>query len=356
MAACSAMETGTNLAVSVVVPNYNHARYLKKRLDSVFGQTFQDFEVILLDDCSTDGSREILSSYAADARVRLEFNEQNSGSTFKQWNKGIRLAKGKFVWLAESDDYADERLLETLVKRLDAEPDSVLCYCRSSQVSAEGQFNGYQDSYLPSQLRDRGSEKWAHDFKANGTEECRRFLLHCNTVLSASSVVFRKEVYWEAGGADETLVLCGDWKAWAAMALTGGSISYVGEPLNYYRYHGASVSERSMADGTWALEALVVVQFIAERVGLTAAERADLCEEFAPMWTQAVLNKRVPTSRRRAILRKALSLDRAALMRLAGPTMRFLRMGVARRMREARTLVSAGGAGKNEKPPRGDGS
>jgi len=87
--------------VTVIVPNYNHARFLRQRLDSILTQTYQDFELILLDDCSTDDSRTILKEYAADPRVRLELNEANSGSPFKQWNKGVQLAQGKYVWIAE---------------------------------------------------------------------------------------------------------------------------------------------------------------------------------------------------------------------------------------------------------------
>ena len=127
--------TSISPKVSVVVPNYNHARFLPKRIDSILGQTFQDFELILLDDCSTDDSRSILSRYADDPRVRIEFNAVNSGSTFKQWNKGVRLARGEYVWLAESDDYADERLLERLVSVLEAEPEVTFAYCRSWRIS-----------------------------------------------------------------------------------------------------------------------------------------------------------------------------------------------------------------------------
>jgi cellulose synthase/poly-beta-1,6-N-acetylglucosamine synthase-like glycosyltransferase len=89
--------------VSVIIPNYNHARYLRQRIESVVGQTYQDFEVILLDDCSTDESRSIIDEYARDPRVRIEFNQKNSGNTFKQWNKGVKLARGEYVWVAESD-------------------------------------------------------------------------------------------------------------------------------------------------------------------------------------------------------------------------------------------------------------
>src|SRR5258708_27842037 len=135
--------------VSVIIPNYNHARFLRQRVDGVLGQTFQNFELILLDDCSSDDSRSILSSYAGDPRVRMEFNEANSGSAFKQWNKGVRLARGKYVWIAESDDYADERDLERLVGALDAEPDVTFAYCRSSR-NCEGQPHTFADAYLDS--------------------------------------------------------------------------------------------------------------------------------------------------------------------------------------------------------------
>src|SRR5882757_6677219 len=77
------MSRETAPTVSVIVPNYNHARYLRKRIESVLGQTYQDFEVILLDDCSTDNSREVLVSHRDNPKVRIDFNENNSGSVFK---------------------------------------------------------------------------------------------------------------------------------------------------------------------------------------------------------------------------------------------------------------------------------
>ena len=85
--------------VSVIVPNYNHAPYLRQRIDSILAQTYQDFELILLDDSSTDKSEEVLLSYKDHPKViSLIINKQNSGSTFKQWDKGIELAKGEYIW------------------------------------------------------------------------------------------------------------------------------------------------------------------------------------------------------------------------------------------------------------------
>jgi glycosyltransferase involved in cell wall biosynthesis len=328
-------DDGSMPKVSVIVPNYNHARFLRQRLDSILHQTFQDFELILLDDCSTDESRSILQEYAAATRVRLEFNEVNSGSTFKQWNKGVRLSQGKYVWIAESDDYADERLLEKLVARLDAEPRAVFAQCRSWRVLADGKLKGFQDECLT----DLGSDKWAEDFRADGIQECRNYLVRCCSVQSASSVVFRREVYWEVGGADEKLRQCGDWKTWASMALTGGTISYVGEPLNYYRYHEASVSEknlRNLENGVWAAETVHVIAWILRRVTPEKAVLARVRDDVSHLWIPAVLNRRIPLSMRRRILTDALTIDSRAFRRMIPPTLSALRSTLRRRWRSLR--------------------
>ena len=76
--------------VSIIIPNYNHARYLKQRLESIFNQTYQNFEVIFLDDCSTDNSSDIIEQYKDNPHLsQIVVNETNSGSPFKQWNKGF---------------------------------------------------------------------------------------------------------------------------------------------------------------------------------------------------------------------------------------------------------------------------
>lgn len=102
--------------VSIIIPNFNHSRFLRERLESVFNQTFEDFEVILLDDASTDSSVEILEEYAKDPRVsHLVVNKENSGSPFRQWQRGIELSQGKYIWIAESDDSCDPDFLLTCV-------------------------------------------------------------------------------------------------------------------------------------------------------------------------------------------------------------------------------------------------
>ena len=109
--------------VSVIIPNYNHASYLKERLDSVFNQTFQDFEVIILDDASTDTSLKILTPFVSHPKVsHFVCNQNNSGSPFKQWKKGLELATGEYIWIAESDDSCTldflEKQLESLINNI----------------------------------------------------------------------------------------------------------------------------------------------------------------------------------------------------------------------------------------------
>lgn len=125
--------------VSVIVPNYNHARYLKARIGSILNQTFQDFELILLDDCSTDNSAELLQSYADNPHIsHIVLNDRNTGSPFLQWQKGIGLAQGEYVWIAESDDTAQPDFLSTTVAVLDRHPQAALCYTGSRLIDEDG--------------------------------------------------------------------------------------------------------------------------------------------------------------------------------------------------------------------------
>lgn len=118
--------------ISVIIPNYNHARFLKQRVNSVLQQTYQDFEVIIMDDNSSDHSKDIIEQYRNYPKIsHIIYNETNSGSTFKQWKKGLELAKGEWIWIAESDDYADTDFLEQLLGFSTNDNNIQLIYCDS---------------------------------------------------------------------------------------------------------------------------------------------------------------------------------------------------------------------------------
>jgi glycosyltransferase involved in cell wall biosynthesis len=247
--------------VSVIVPNYNHARYLRRRIDSILAQTYSDFEVILLDDCSTDHSREILTYYTDNPKVRAEFNPKNSGTPFKQWNKGVQMARGRYIWIAESDDYSDFRFLAQVVPILDEQTEVTLAYCRSWGVGENDQRFGFADSYLDG----LDPNHWAADFIVDGFLECQRFFALAAPIPNASAVLFRKDVYERVGRADERLRLCGDYKVFAAMALEG-KIAYLAEPFNYYRTHGANARTGTAAGALGIAEYFHVMLWIVNRV------------------------------------------------------------------------------------------
>lgn len=215
--------------ISIIVPNYNHYTYLEKRLESIFNQTFKDFEVILLDDASTDNSLEILNKYAAHPKVsHFIKNKKNSGSPFKQWEKGIKLAKGDYIWIAESDDYCELNLLEILLSKI--KPTTALAYSASINVNEMGEQMGRNKN--PDSLDEK---RWTMDYYNTGIIEIKDYLRFKNTIPNASAVIFKRE-YVSASYLEATFVYCGDWVSWIQL-LRKGDIYYCAEALNYFRFH-----------------------------------------------------------------------------------------------------------------------
>lgn len=223
--------------VSVIVPSYNHAQYLEERIESILKQSYSEFEVILLDNLSSDNSAEILEKYKNHPKVsHCIINEKNSGSTFYQWNKGMSLAKGDLIWIAESDDVADPTFLEKLVPAFINNPNLVLAYSQSYRMNAQGEVTGsWKDC-----TDHMDSELFKNDFELSGLEYFERFLNFGNTIPNASAVVFKKQKYHDVGGANPRLKFIGDWDIWAKI-VTQGDVFFYHNCLNYFRYHDTSV-------------------------------------------------------------------------------------------------------------------
>ena len=229
--------------VSVIIPSYNHEKFLKERIDSVLNQTFQDFELIILDDLSPDNSREIIESYRAHPKVsQIIYNEKNSGSTFFQWNKAVlSLAKGEFIWIAESDDVADPKFLEALVPMLQQNSEVVLAYSQSAKMDSEGKITGSWSEWT----QDLVEGNYFNDsFQMNGQEYIEKFLIHKNTIPNASAVLFRRKTYAEIGGAVVDMKTNGDWDLWLKFLLLG-DVYFHNQMLNKFRYHSTSVIARA---------------------------------------------------------------------------------------------------------------
>lgn len=264
--------------VSVVVPNYNHQRFLRRRIESILEQTYQDFELILLDDASTDDSVRILEKYRDDPRITIVVNEANSGSPFPQWNRGVQLACCEYVWIAEADDDAEPELLESLVRELDSDPAVVLAYCQSWIIDEQGNRLCNARSWT-----DRFDKvRWTRNFHNKGSEEARRYLVLGNTIPNASAVVFRRSAFIAAGGAPTSMRLCGDLMMWVALALRG-DIAFVSKPLNCFRQHSGTV-RASTSSLRLLHEWLDVLVTIETHAGIPHELRQELAHKFWHRW------------------------------------------------------------------------
>lgn len=224
-----------NPLVSVIIPNYNHAKYLPERIESVLNQSFQDFEVILLDDNSSDSSRDVIEKYRNQPKVsHIIFNEVNSGSTFKQWQKGINLAKGEWIWFAESDDYCEPTLLEALLKNIGQCHNVVVSYCQSYIVEEGKELKNL--SFFTDSV---DTDHWKKDYCGEGVDEINKCLLYKCTIPNASAAIFKKSAFLKADKAFTSMRFCGDWMLWVQL-LKMGNIAFSAQPLNYFRFHNAT--------------------------------------------------------------------------------------------------------------------
>jgi len=275
--------------VSVVIPNYNHGAFLQKRIDSVLNQTYKPFEVIILDDCSTDNSRGVIEAYRGLANGRIVYNTTNSGCTFKQWNKGISLATGRYLWIAESDDFADPQLLETLVNSLEAERDAGLAYCKSRVIDEKEHVLGFCTKYFD----DLDPVRWQNDYVADGEEECRRFLIWKNTIPNTSAVLLRTAILRSILPIDTTFSVCGDWLTWIKVLLKS-KVVYISKPLNYFRKHQSSVRAlNSIIKCTD--EALRVQGYLLRQINIPSESRDRLRAHTLQRAVNALLGRYGPT-------------------------------------------------------------
>ena len=243
--------------VSVVVPNYNYARYLDARLSSILNQTFQDFELILLDDASTDNSLEVLDRYKDDPHVsHLVVNEQNTGSPFKQWMKGILLAKGEWVWIAEADDLCEPTFLGTCVKEVQKYPNVSVCMTAFRYIDEKGNI-------LPQEANYWGKKKPAVSacrFSGRAYAEHNMYWNCC--VANASGVLFRRS--YATNLSDSSFLnmrYSGDWCFWFQMLLQGDMVE-VYEYLNKFRQHTAKVSVEGVKSGNRIKEDIDVLSLM----------------------------------------------------------------------------------------------
>jgi glycosyltransferase involved in cell wall biosynthesis len=301
--------------ISVCIPAFNRAHFLPDAVESVLRQTFADFELVISDNASTDGTPELLKQYA-DPRIRVHVNARNLGLV-GNFNRCVELARGEFFVILGSDDYWEPDFLAEVMKLLERHPDL-------PQVQAGGTFvDGQKQTIGVSILRLEPLTEGREFFRRLLLDDLGGFTLLCSTV-------YRTETVRAMGGFDTRLPNTQDIALSARVALEGG-VGYLARPLVYFRKHAANYHM------TWHPP-----DYVRERLRMTAF----LFDGLPPRWNVELgpLRKKVERHMVRTMLDSLVSQRLAGVGRgeLLGQLLLCLRhdFGLVRQ----RALLRAAGA------------
>lgn len=212
--------------LSVTVLNYNYAHYLPACLDSILSQTMRDFEVLLINDCSTDDSLDVIKPYLADSRVKLIHHEVNRGYV-SSLLEGCARSCGRYLTVISADDYAlSPQAFEIATQTMEADQDIVVHYSAWHQVDDDGHIEHTR----------RATDC---DRVSDGVDELRRLLL--DSPVLHSGTIIRRSAYDTVGGYDSRCRYSVDTNMWLALC-SAGKIAYANRSLYAYRAHSSNLS------------------------------------------------------------------------------------------------------------------
>lgn len=254
--------------VTAVVPNYNHARFLRQRIDSILNQTYPNVDVLLLDDCSSDDSRDVIAEYCErhPGRVRSILNERNAGNVFRQWRKGVEAADGELVWICESDDFCEPDFLASIVPHFKDRSVNI-AFGRIQIADRDGDVNYWLDTYR------EGAEPgiWAEPLVRPAQQWFAGGFGVNNVIANVGGCVWRRQALpdavWEEA---QTYSILGDWFLYCQVA-GGGQIAYEPAAVAYFRQHGVNTSVASYSRPSFYLEHHRLMVCLRERWDVPAA-------------------------------------------------------------------------------------
>ena len=233
-------------AVTAILPNYNYARHVLRRVKEVLSQTYPVSEIIILDDASTDNSVEVIKKAIIEIKkfdpkinVKVKVNKENSGNVFSQWQQGIKLATSDYIWICELDDSAKKDFLREVMRPFENR-NVVISYCNSKSINKNGKpvikddFRKFKDVLR----RGRGLGGYVVD----GIDEIDKNLAVYNSIPNVSSVVFKNQARLvDILNTAKKFKLCGDWYFYIEVCKLG-KIAYSSRVLNLHRIHKRSVT------------------------------------------------------------------------------------------------------------------
>lgn len=230
--------------VSIIMPTFNSAAFLTETIESILSQTFNAFELIVVDDCSTDISHKIIERIS-DSRLRYIRLEKNHGGPSKPRNIGISIAKGEYIALFDSDDIMLPRKLERSVAILDRYSEISVVFTDCFKFSNTGKFYPETLLHYYSDLRSLLTNNTEDDFFIISSTDAFQNLFREN-YIPTSSVMVRKNVFKSVGMFDEELLNGDDRDMWFRLSSLY-SLGFIDIPLHKYRVRTSGVSSRGVA-------------------------------------------------------------------------------------------------------------
>ena len=269
--------------VSIVVASYNHAEFLEQRMESLINQTYQDIEILVIDDCSPDNSVEVLRRYESHPKVKLIIREKNGGWVAVS-NQGVEMSSGEFVIFANCDDACDLRMIERLVAALKSNPSAGIAFCRSLMVDEHDATLGEDFD-----MREASFKARCETDTLLSKAEMNRFLLHSCVIPNLSAALFRKECFDSVGYLSAAYKVCCDWDLFFRV-VTRYDVSYIAEPLNYFRQHKTTIRSATKARVIFEEYFRLLLGQIGAGGSLTFAERCRYRIRVMYLWASHIIS------------------------------------------------------------------
>jgi len=274
-----------NGLVSIVVASYNHVQYLPKRIESLLSQTYKNIEIIIIDDCSPDNSREVLRNYLYDNRVRLIEREKNGGWVIVS-NQGIGLSNGEYVIFANCDDYCDNSMIEALVNGIRTSNKIGVAFCCSEMIDQGDNHIGYDI-----QGREAAFKNKCKTDTIISSTEMYKFFLHSCVIPNLSAALIKKKCFDDIGNFSDLYKACCDWDLFFKI-FEKYDAYYVAKPLNNFRQHNKTI--RSTLKGKVEYEEFIRLLLIQINIGnhLNVFEKIKFRTHVMKLWITHIINLR----------------------------------------------------------------
>lgn len=262
--------------VSIVVTSYNHAEYLDERMQSLLSQTYDNIEINVVDDCSTDKSPEVLAIYQSNPKTHITYLQENGGYA-KACNIGVDLSRGDYIMFAECDDFSETEQVEILMKKMLQNPDVGVVFSRSNMVDANGFIYGSDFD-----CREKSFRKYCSKDVLIPQNMMQKFLLISCVIPNMSAAIIRRKYFDFAGGFDSRYKACADWDFWCRISNLC-DFYYVAKPLNNFRSHQTTVRNTSGIQ-TSTLEIFDILYNSFSRMKLTSSEKLKFKLAIGAIW------------------------------------------------------------------------